>query len=250
LGTKNQVLGAGSNSLISSGNYKFRLLNTTMDIAEDFKFLDDNLATNFNPFYEGEYLVIQTYPREKSLIVDKRSFNHKEAKDYCSIQNLAHDYTSFGLRIIHHQKLWEVNFLGEPSEVSDQQDWKIHEDYFKADYDENIDGEIVLCQCSYPYFSSLRTFTNNYGEGDEYWQSVTCLVEDNGRDIDNCPNCNCALIKLDENEDEEDDNYDDFIPSACRGCSNYDGEFYGYNQLICAIHPYGWNDENCPDFSG
>ncbi|BAY67103.1 hypothetical protein NIES22_72660 (plasmid) [Calothrix brevissima NIES-22] len=176
-----------------------------MDTITDFLFLNENLATNFNPFYEDEYLVIQTYPPEKRLIIDKRSFNHKEARNYCDIQNLAHDYTSYSLRIFHNQKLWEVNFMGEPLEVSQQQDWKIHEDYFQAERDENFDCEIVLCRCSYPYFSSLRTFSNNYGEGDEYWQPVTCLVEDNGRDIDNCPNCNCALIKLDENEDEEDD---------------------------------------------
>ncbi|MDJ0725017.1 MAG: hypothetical protein QNJ38_07905 [Prochloraceae cyanobacterium] len=34
---------------------------------------------------------------------------------------------------------------------------------------------------------------------------------------------------------------------ACIGCNNYHGRVYGGNLLVCAIHPYGWLDENCPD---
>jgi hypothetical protein len=41
---------------------------------------------------------------------------------------------------------------------------------------------------------------------------------------------------------------DENIPLACKGCSNYHGEFYKDTQLICGIHPYGWLDDNCPDF--
>ncbi|MGF1486389.1 MAG: hypothetical protein ACFBSE_04675 [Prochloraceae cyanobacterium] len=36
---------------------------------------------------------------------------------------------------------------------------------------------------------------------------------------------------------------------ACIGCSNYHGRIYGGNLLVCAMHPYGWEDENCPDRS-
>lgn len=36
---------------------------------------------------------------------------------------------------------------------------------------------------------------------------------------------------------------------ACIGCSNYHGRIYGGNLLVCAMHPYGWIDENCPDRS-
>jgi hypothetical protein len=35
---------------------------------------------------------------------------------------------------------------------------------------------------------------------------------------------------------------------ACIGCSNYHGRIYNGNLLICAMHPYGWDDENCPDW--
>ena len=40
------------------------------------------------------------------------------------------------------------------------------------------------------------------------------------------------------------------VPSTCQKCRNYHGRFYGENMLICAIHPYGWTDENCPDYIG
>lgn len=36
--------------------------------------------------------------------------------------------------------------------------------------------------------------------------------------------------------------------SACVGCRNYHGHVYGGNLLVCAMHPHGWDDENCPDW--
>ena len=35
---------------------------------------------------------------------------------------------------------------------------------------------------------------------------------------------------------------------ACIGCRHYHGRAYGGNLLICAMHPYGWEDEHCPDW--
>jgi hypothetical protein len=37
---------------------------------------------------------------------------------------------------------------------------------------------------------------------------------------------------------------------ACIGCNHYHGRFYGRNLLVCAMHPYGWNEEQCPDWEG
>lgn len=34
---------------------------------------------------------------------------------------------------------------------------------------------------------------------------------------------------------------------ACVGCLNYHGHTYNGNLLICAMHPYGWIDNDCPD---
>jgi hypothetical protein len=35
---------------------------------------------------------------------------------------------------------------------------------------------------------------------------------------------------------------------ACIGCRHYHGMVYGGNLLVCGMHPYGWEDENCPDW--
>ncbi len=35
---------------------------------------------------------------------------------------------------------------------------------------------------------------------------------------------------------------------ACRGCSNYHGQVYGGNLLVCAIHPTGVESESCVDW--
>jgi len=35
---------------------------------------------------------------------------------------------------------------------------------------------------------------------------------------------------------------------ACVGCRHYHGQVYGGNMFVCAMHPYGWDSENCPDW--
>jgi len=35
---------------------------------------------------------------------------------------------------------------------------------------------------------------------------------------------------------------------ACVGCRHYHGQIYSGNVLICAMHPYGWETETCPDW--
>lgn len=35
---------------------------------------------------------------------------------------------------------------------------------------------------------------------------------------------------------------------ACVGCRHYHGHIYNGNLLICGMHPYGWEDETCPDW--
>jgi hypothetical protein len=35
---------------------------------------------------------------------------------------------------------------------------------------------------------------------------------------------------------------------ACVGCRNYHGQAYNGNLLVCAIHPYGYDDVSCPDW--
>jgi hypothetical protein len=35
---------------------------------------------------------------------------------------------------------------------------------------------------------------------------------------------------------------------ACVNCLNYHGRIYNGVLLVCGMHPYGWMDENCPDW--
>lgn len=35
---------------------------------------------------------------------------------------------------------------------------------------------------------------------------------------------------------------------ACINCANYHGQSYNGNLLVCAMHPYGWDDDDCPDW--
>ncbi len=35
---------------------------------------------------------------------------------------------------------------------------------------------------------------------------------------------------------------------ACIGCRHYHGQVYNGNLLVCGMHPYGYEDESCPDW--
>jgi len=62
---------------------------------------------------------------------------------------------------------------------------------------------------------------------------------------------------FDGSEEEENDsefvmtskvNPDQNTHPACQGCRHYHGYVYGGNLFVCGMHPYGWEDENCPDW--
>lgn len=35
---------------------------------------------------------------------------------------------------------------------------------------------------------------------------------------------------------------------ACMGCRHYHGQAYGGTLFVCAMHPYGCEDQTCPDW--
>ncbi|HHP7245609.1 MAG TPA: hypothetical protein ACFE0H_13075 [Elainellaceae cyanobacterium] len=35
---------------------------------------------------------------------------------------------------------------------------------------------------------------------------------------------------------------------ACMGCKHYHGHIYNDNLLVCAMHPFGWDSGDCPDW--
>jgi hypothetical protein len=38
------------------------------------------------------------------------------------------------------------------------------------------------------------------------------------------------------------------MPRVCEGCCYYHGQTYGGNHLVCAMHPYGVENDTCPDW--
>ena len=34
----------------------------------------------------------------------------------------------------------------------------------------------------------------------------------------------------------------------CRICKHHHGKIYGGVELVCAIHPYGYSGDSCPDY--
>ncbi len=40
---------------------------------------------------------------------------------------------------------------------------------------------------------------------------------------------------------------EDSTPKVCRGCCHYHGHRYGGERLVCAMHPYGVEQEECGD---
>jgi hypothetical protein len=40
------------------------------------------------------------------------------------------------------------------------------------------------------------------------------------------------------------------VPQVCQGCVHYHGRTYGGERLICGMHPYGVDTEDCGDWQG
>ncbi|MDJ0729604.1 MAG: hypothetical protein QNJ33_06375 [Crocosphaera sp.] len=40
------------------------------------------------------------------------------------------------------------------------------------------------------------------------------------------------------------------VHPACRGCIHYHGRLYGKHLFVCGMHPYGSNNNSCPDWEG
>ncbi len=102
-----------------------------MDTQEDFVFLNDRVADKFNPYQEGEYLVIQTRNGWR-LHPLHRGFDYRTAKSFCDTENMGSDYSHYSVRIIHQGKLHRVDWDGAATEPSREQDWKIEEEYYNA----------------------------------------------------------------------------------------------------------------------
>lgn len=113
------------------------------------------------------------------------------------------------------------------------------------------------------FWSEVEHFT------EEFPNSLEELVEEVEESVNQeieifLQDCEELLILLvsdldEENEIRENQDQDFAITSwvnpdennqpACRGCRHYHGYVYGGNLFVCGMHPYGWEDENCPDYA-
>ena len=200
----------------------------------------------------GQYVVIQTHPLGRRINYICNTFSLTKARQRKELENLAHDYSCFAIRMYFCGKLYQVKPDGTRGIRSLEQDWRIEPSYWDAHCIRSNDAAVLLCpNCSYPFFTNM---VMESASGFEPWsQPVTCLVEHDGRQISECPNCTHDLFSEDEEEEDEEDEfvYKDYnysVPRACEGCQNYHGGFYGNTKLICAIHPSGYSGESCPDY--
>ena len=57
------------------------------------------------------------------------------------------------------------------------------------------------------------------------------------------------MSKLQRQEDEMYEvAYTTEIPRLCRICKHHHGQIYGGVELVCAVHPYGYSGQLCPDY--
>lgn len=159
----------------------------------------------------------------------------KEFGDFCQqVDNTVEEITEI------------VDFIGE--EVFDLIALEIEDlsDFFK---------DLIETEKS-ANFKNSSAFTNDFS-GENFVNENEQIAEEIEPNLDNIRNnLEESLNSLDSLESLENLEFyhtpkieptATFNP-ACIGCKNYHGHLYGRNILVCGMHPYGWDDDNCPDF--
>jgi hypothetical protein len=103
---------------------------------------------------------------------------------------------------------------------------------------------------------------------DEFFQGVTDMVETVANDVQNTVGIDIdqclqdmfgpiseIFAELEMMVGETEETYYSYPVEptveknpACVGCHHYHGQVYAGNLFVCAMHPYGWEAENCPDW--
>lgn len=128
---------------------------------------------------------------------------------------------------------WTKEFLAFCDAVNQEmENFFVEVEQFTADLPQSLDTVVAEVEA---------TVTE---ELEEFWQDWEALWNE---------------LELEVDWSEEFDNDSEFIITskvtpdqnthpACQGCHHYHGYIYGGQLFVCAMHPYGWDDENCPDW--
>jgi hypothetical protein len=77
--------------------------------------------------------------------------------------------------------------------------------------------------------------------------ATSLILERSRRNKDRTPPVDLYVNRLREMNREQHLLLEDHTPKVCRGCCHYHGHSYGGERLICAMHPYGVDQEECGD---
>ncbi|MGB5632727.1 MAG: hypothetical protein WBM44_26640 [Waterburya sp.] len=120
-------------------------------------------------------------------------------------------------------------------------------EYFLAEVGEAT--ELAVDEVSENISSFLEQFQLDvFGEVDNFIEDLVDVIITTSDEID------AALSEEWEHfADEDFTNMSYHQPSAqshpaCINCANYHGQIYNGNLFVCAMHPYGSDENNCPDW--
>lgn len=91
--------------------------------------------------------------------------------------------------------------------------------------------------CAYIY---RMIITSGIDEMDSRYHNFDRLVEK----LEPCPDSCLHLLTLKEVCEENAKKL-----KSCQSCQNYHGESYNGNKFVCAMHPYGFEGDDCPDYT-
>jgi hypothetical protein len=77
--------------------------------------------------------------------------------------------------------------------------------------------------------------------------ATSLLLERSRRNKGRVTHVDLYVDRLREMNREQNLLLEDKTPEVCRGCRHYHGHSYGGEQLICAMHPYGVDHDECGD---
>lgn len=194
-----------------------------------------NNSTNHSAFQEDEYAVVKFHPGSDFAFCVYTTFDFCDACDY--LRNLLNNFFNdpptrvfFTVKRFYDGTLQPITNKGQINwELAESPDSRCELVAYKPS-----DGR---SNCT--YIHRIVT-TSGTDELDSRYQDFRRLFED----IIMFPELYPTASTLKKTPEKHSNNL-----KLCQNCQNYHGQTYRENKLICAIHPYGFKGDSCPDFS-